>query len=147
MGIPLEIYNLYELVGGSERYLLVKAERPEFPNWSESAKDAAVDATESQFTQILAAQKARLGFTETKLLGTWEDAYPEGDLFYSDQSDIPLDVWIATDTKYNRYFVFGIAKSEEEFWNALSELHADGDLWGFEEFTRPAKCERVWFVQ
>lgn len=147
MGAPLTIYNLYELVGANQRHLLVKAERPEFPNWDQNAEDAAIDAVDSHFTSLVAAQQHRLGFTGTTLIGTWEDAYPKGDVFYTDQSDILVDVWITTDTKYGRYFAFGIAKSEEDFWNALRELHADGDLWGFEEFVRPATCQRVLLLQ
>lgn len=81
MGAPLTIYNLYELAGGSENYLLVKAERPEFPNWSQPAEDAAIAAVESRFEAILAFQESQLGFNETKLIGTWEDAYPEGNVF------------------------------------------------------------------
>lgn len=60
---------------------------------------------------------------------------------------MPLEVWVATDTKYGLYFVFGIAESEESFWNDLHDLYVDGDLWGFEEFARPATLKRVWLVQ
>ena len=147
MGAPLTIYNLYHLVGGNELLLLVRGERPEFPNWSQPAEDAAIDSVDSEFKAIVAAQQSRLRYSEAKLIGTWEGAYPEGDIFYSDQSEIPVDVWLALDTKYLRYFVFGIADSEDAFWDVLSKLHFEGDLWGFEEFSRPAQRQRVWFVQ
>lgn len=147
MGAPITIYNLYQLVGGNEQLLLVKAQRPKFPNWSQSLEDAAIDAVDSQFSAMVAARQIRLRFTEAKLIGTWEDAYPEGDVFYSDGSDFPVEVWFACDTKYRRYFVFGIASSEQDFWNKVGELYADGGLWGFEEFARPATCQRVWLVQ
>lgn len=147
MGAPLTIFNLYQLVGGDEELLLVRAERPEFPNWSQPAEDAANGAIDSQFSAIVTAQQSRLRFTEAKQIGTWEDAYPEGDIFYSNQSDIPVEVWFATDTKYWKYFVFGIADSEQDFWDKLCELHSEGGLWGFEEFERPASRQRVWLVQ
>jgi hypothetical protein len=147
MGAPLTIYNLYQLVGGNEKLLLVRAERPEFPNWSQPAENAAIDAVDSEFIATVAARQSALRFSEAKLIGTWEDAYPQGDIFYSDQSDIPVEVWFALETKYQRYFVFGIADSENAFWDALSELHSEGDLWGFGEFARPALRQRVWLVQ
>lgn len=147
MGAPLTIYKLYRLDGGNEQLLLVRAKRPEFPNWSQPAEDAAIDAVDSEFTASVAAQQSRLRFSNAKLIGTWEDAYPEGDIFYSDQSDIPVEIWFALDMKFQCYIVFGIADSEESFWDTLRELHSQGDLWGFEEFARPAQRQRVWLVQ
>ena len=147
MGAPLTIYKLYRLDGGNEQLLLVRAKRPEFPNWSQPAEDAAIDAVDSEFTASVAAQQSRLRFSNAKLIGTWEDAYPEGDIFYSDQSDIPVEIGFALDMKFQCYIVFGIADSEESFWDTLRELHSQGDLWGFEEFARPAQRQRVWLVQ
>ena len=147
MGAPLTIFNLYRLVGGNEQLLLVRANRSEFPNWSQPAEDAAIDTVDSEFTATVAAQQSRLRFSNAKLIGTWENAFPEGDIFYSDQSDIPVEIWLALDTKYQRYFVFGIAETENSFWDGLSDLHSQGDLWGFEEFARPAQRQRVWLVQ
>ncbi|MFT5326086.1 MAG: hypothetical protein ACI8P0_003960, partial [Planctomycetaceae bacterium] len=122
MGAEQRIFNLYELDGSDENYLLVKAERPAFPNWSQSAEDTAIDTVEAKFESIIATERDVLKFDSARQIGTWEGGLPEGDVFYSSESGVPLDVWFSLDTKYGRFFVFGIAESESVFWASLREL-------------------------
>ena len=146
MGAALTIFRLYALRGREHSHLLVKAVREQYPNASQSAEDEAVTKVAAHFDEIVATQRRTLGFTASTMIGEWQDGLPQGDVFYSDQPGGPITIWYATESRYGRYFVFGIATTEAEFWNNLEQLHADGDLWGFSEFNRPAKTASVWFV-
>jgi len=147
MGAAFTIYNLYELTGGSQEFLLVKAILREFSNADQSAEDAVRTDVDSRFSTIVASQQPKLQFNESRFIATWEDAWPEHDIFYSDESEIALEIWYSIDHKYGRYFVFGIAETEEQFWNQIREQYDDGSLWGFDEFSRPATRVRTWLVQ
>lgn len=146
MGAPLTIFRLYKLNGCAESHLLIRAVRPEFPNASQPAEDAAIGAVDAEFDSLLAQQKTELGFATADQIGTWEDGLPEGDVFYSANTGTPVAVWTTHDTKHKGLFAFGIAETETQFWQQLKELSDDGDLWGYEEFSRPAEQRRVWFV-
>ena len=147
MGAPLTIYNLYELTGGPHQYLLAKAIQREFSNSDQSAEDAARVAVERRFEMLVASQQRQQKYEQSTLVGTWEDACPDGDVFYSDNSGLSVEIWFSLDVKHGRHFVFGIAETEQQFWNSVQLLYDDGDLWGFDEFARPAEHKTVWLCK
>ena len=131
MGAELRIFNLYQLTGpGEVKYLLARAQRPEFRNSSQVEEDAAMATVEKIFSNILTREKGIFGFELAQFVATWEGGFPEGEVFYGKTSGLAVDVWISLDTKYTRYFAFGSEPTEEAFWDSLRDLYEAGDLWG-----------------
>lgn len=147
MGAELSIYNLYELIGNEEAsFLITKAIRPCFSNSNQQEENEAFSSVQKTFDNLLWMEKFRIHFTLVNKIATWEGGFPSGEKFYEGVPPFLCKVWISTDTKYRKYFVFGEAVTEDAFWKELMELYEDGDLWGYEEFAKPARLETVWFV-
>jgi hypothetical protein len=147
MGAESNVYNLYKLSGFNDaQWLILKAIMPRFSNASQTEEDEAYLKLEKIFDALLSAEKLRLSWTSADLIATSEGAYPTGDKFYQEVSPLLCEVWLTLDTKHKKYFTFGEAATEEAFWEELLEDHQSGDLWGYEEFARPAQRVTVLFV-
>ena len=147
MGARIDILNLYELTGGTQRYLLVEAVRERYHNASQTAEDEAYDHADQRFEQVIGEQRDQLGFTDAKLIGVWEDHR-----FYGDGGSAAparatdLDIWFTIETRLNRYMLIGLHSTEDEFWKFVQEMDDDDDLVGYEGLIRPAKRMRVLFL-
>lgn len=147
MGAELQVYNLYKLNGTSDaQWLVLTAIQPRFSNASELEEDEASLKLEKIFEALLSAEKLRLSWTSANFIATWEGGFPTGDKFYQEVSPLLCEAWLTVDTKYKKYFAFGEAPTEDAFWEDLLDLHQSGDLWGYEEFARPAQRVTLLFV-
>jgi hypothetical protein len=145
MGAALDIYRLYRWRGDHrERLVLAKATRPEFPNWSQPAEDAAVDEVDARFAAVL---QTGLPDGRTEFIAAWEGGYPDGDVFYGDASSVEVKIWLTFDTVHKGYFVFGGQPEEMRFWEALKQMHELGEVCDLAEYSRPAQRVKVLFVQ
>lgn len=148
MGAPLRIFRLYRVAtGSSTRHLLAKVIRPDFPNWSQTAEDDAVDEAERQFEEIVAGELNRSMNEASRAVATWEGAFPQGDCFYETLSGIELSIWYALDAVHPGYFVFGQHDNEAAFWAYVEELARDGEICPVTDYARPARLLHVRFVQ
>jgi hypothetical protein len=145
MGAALNIYRLYRWRGDHrERLVLAKATRPEFPNWSQPAEDAAVDEVDARFDAVL---RNGLPDGSSEFVAAWEGGYPDGDVFHGDASGIEVEIWLTFDTVHKGFFAFGIQPEEARFWDALQEIHELGEVCDLTEYSRPAQRVKVLFVQ
>lgn len=148
MGASLDIFRLYRLPEAlADRHLLVKAQRPEFPNWSQSAEDAAIEEVERRFGAIIARETGPGTSSNAEPVASWEGGYPVGDCFYQSASGVELDIWFSLDTVHTGYFVFGAHQDEASFWTSVEELSRDGKIRPITDYARPAKRAQVRFVQ
>jgi|SRR5262245_690779 len=148
MGAPLDIFRLYRWRGDHcERLVLAKATRPDFPNWSQSAEDSAIDEVDARFAAVLEKAKSGIPGGNTEFMAAWEGGYPDGDVFYGDASSVEVEIWLTFDTVHKGYFVFGVQYEEAHFWEALKELHEHGEVCDLAEYSRPAQRVNVLFVQ
>lgn len=148
MGIALDIFRLYRWCGDHhERLILAKATRPEFPNWSQPAEDAAVEEVDARFATMLTSEHTGFPIGRPEFIAAWEGGYPDGDVFYGDASGIEVEIWLTFDTVHKGYFLFGLQSEETRFWDALQEMHELGEVRDLAEYSRPAQQVKVWFVQ
>src|SRR5262249_31549115 len=148
MGAALDIYRLYRWRGNHhERFVLAKATRPEFPNWSQTAEDAAVRAVDARFSAMLTGEGTGLPGGSLEFIAAWEGGFPDGDVFYGDASSIEVEVWLTCDNVHKGYFVFGVQPDEARFWGSLREMHELGEVCDLAEYSRPAQRVKVLFVQ
>jgi hypothetical protein len=148
MGIALDIYRLYRWRGDQqERLVLAKATRPEFPNWSQPAEDAADHEVDVRFSAMLVEEGRGLVGGSVELLAVWEGGHPEGDIFYEGTSGVELDVWLVFDTVHKGYFVFGGQADEASFWTWLQDVSESGEVCELSAYPRPAHRVKVLFIQ
>lgn len=149
MGASLDIFRLYRIPDGTSvgSHLLVKAVRPEFPNWSQTADDEALEEVERRFDAILAREVGQSAGAKAESIATWESALPEGDCFCESASGVDLSIWFALDTAHPGYFVFGAEGDELTFWANIKELSRSGEICDVSHYCRPAMCVQVRFVQ
>lgn len=148
MSAAQDIYRLYRLRDDhQERLVLAKATRPEFPNWSQPAEDAAVDEVDARFAALLTSDRSGLRGGKSELIAAWEGGYPDGDMFHGDASCEDIEVWLAFDTVHKGTFVFGVQGSEAQFWESLREMHELGEVCDVAEYSRPAQRVRVLYIQ
>jgi hypothetical protein len=148
MGSPLDIFRLYRVSDGpTPRYLLAKAVRPDFPNWSQAAEDAAIDEVDRQLAATVAKEVGQDAEGKTEVVATWESGLPKGNCFYESTSGVDLAIWFALDTVHRGYFVFGVHRDEASFWQHIEELSRDGEICPITDYARPAKHVQVRFVK
>jgi hypothetical protein len=148
MGAPLDIFRLYRIAdGATSRHVLVKAVRPDFPNWSQPAEDAAIIEVERRLAAVLAQEAGPHAEGKVEVVATWESGYPEGDCFYEPVSNIDLVIWFALDAVHPGYFVFGVHSDEASFWQYIEQLSRDGEICPITDYARPAQRVQVRFVQ
>jgi hypothetical protein len=148
MGAPLDIFRLYRILDRpTPRYVLAKAVRPNFPNWSQPAEDAAVDEVERRLAAVVATELGNEAEGKAEVVATWEAGLPGGDCFHKRASGVDLAIWFALDTVHPGYFVFGVHPDEARFWHHIEELSRDGEICPITDYARPAKHVRVRFVE
>jgi hypothetical protein len=119
--------------------------RPEFPNWSQPAEDAALKEVNTCFAAVLTRDRSGLQGGTFEFIAAWEGGYPEGDLFYENTSCQEVEVWLTLNTVHQGYFVFGVHADEGCFWKSLREMPELRD--GCEaEYSGSAQQARVLFV-
>lgn len=137
-------FRLYRYAGPLCRHdLLVRVERPAYPNADQGAEDAADDFADSAAEHLRGWWARRLlardcpGEHRSRLLGTMD-----GDPPTEDSLDGPglrrCRVWVARHGE-SEWLVLGEAASEAEFWQAI----ADDDR---REPTRPAATHDVYLL-
>src|SRR5262245_182111 len=148
MAAALQIYRIYRWRSSDrERLVLARATRPEFPNWSQTAEDAAIDEVDARFAAVLTSDRTGLPAGNTEFIATWEGGYPDGDVFCGDASGVEIEVWLTFDTLHKGYFVFGIQADENCFWATIHEMHEVGEVYDIAAYSRPALRVKVLFVQ
>ena len=148
MGTWLDIFRLYRVADGSTtRYILVKAIRPEFPNWSQPAGDAAIDEVERRLRTVVEKEVGPASAGTVEVVATWENGLPQGDCFYEETSGIDVAIWFALDVVHPGYFVFGVHPDEASFWNHVEELSRDSEICPITDYGRPATRVEVHFLQ
>jgi hypothetical protein len=150
MGIPLNIFSLYQLQSvdtNCRHYLLLRVEQPAFSNADEDDYAHAVDVADKKRsalievyeTEILADQCARRHLV--KLVGELQ-AYPTGDTLFAECGGCYVDLWIAETRFGHPWVVLGTAANEAEFWRQVEQ---DEDLSTLGA-SMPAKKQRVYFL-
>ena len=148
MGTALDIYRLYRWRGiGQERLVLAKATRNDFSNCDQSAEKAANSDVDTRFAKLLSSDRTDLPIGTTEFIAAWEGGFPEGDIFYGDESGVELEIWLALDAVHNKHFVFGVHADEASFWRSLEDAHALGEVCDLSHYSRPAERVRILFVQ
>ncbi len=148
MGAALDVYRLYRWRGDQHaRLILVKATRPEFPNWSQPDEDAAVDELNARFAVILSGERSGLTGGSVEFIAAWEGGYPDGDVFYARSSGIELEIWLTFDTVHKGCFVFSVQADEASFWASLQEMREAGEVCDLSHYSRPAQQVRALFLQ
>ena len=150
MGIPLDIFSLYELRGedaGCRHHLLLRVARPGFSNADEGDYSRAVEAADGKRGALLREYETRVlagecpARHEAELVGELQ-ARPVGDVLCEGRGGFHVEVWTA-ETRFGRpWVVLGTAGSEEEFWR---EVEQDEDLSGLTP-RRPATQRRAFFL-
>lgn len=155
VGIALQAFRLvrFDGAGGCTHHLLARAGRPSYPNYSQTAEDAAdnfANATFATLTQwcarwwvpmrCRASDHSVVFVGETDCEGVW---YPET----SQEIDLlegpgmrMVDIWVAVGP--GQRLALALTDDAERFWSAVeAEPPEDGD-----DFLRPGEGLRVLFL-
>lgn len=145
MGIALDVYHLVRLEGpGCAHHLLVQVVRPEYPNWSQSAEDAADAEQRRKLEQVIPLAAATLCPDAHGVVVEGEfQGLPLGDMFYESTSRCWVDLWVAETRFGHPWIVLGVVPTEANFWSGVAE---DPDI-AFLEPHQPARRVRAYFVQ
>ncbi len=139
-------YSLFKLKSNTiSKYIIVKAVRPEYSNADQGHENWAIDVHENKRNEIAENFSKTNGFHESVFVAECSD-FPLGDIFYENDSNIEIDVWISM-YKDLPYFAFGISDSEDIFWSYLKEEYNSGDCFIFPELTKPAVKHSIIFLQ
>ncbi len=150
MGIPLDIFSLYQLQNegtGCRHHLLLRVEQPAFSNADEGEYAHAVDVADRKRRVLIEAYEAEALVVEcaerhtAKLLGELQ-ARPVGDELSGESDGFHVDLWIAETRFGHPWVVLGTAENEEEFWRAVKQ---DEDLSSLDA-SRPATKQRAYFL-
>ena len=150
MGIPLDIFSLYQLQNPDthcQHYLLLKVRQAEFSNADQGEYEVVVQVAETKrhsllklyITTILADECAN--HHEISLLGELQNA-PIGDELHQEVGKLYVDLWVAATRFGHPWVVMGTAESEAAFWQAIAQ---DEDLAGLGAI-RPASQYSAFFL-
>jgi hypothetical protein len=133
VGIPLDVFSLYQLRGeGADclHHLLLRVGRPGFSNADEGDYARAVEAADEKVRVLLEEYGAGVlaaacaGPHTASLLGELQ-ARPVGAESFEGRGGFYVDLWLA-ETRFGRpWVVLGAAPDEEAFWREVAE---DEDL-------------------
>lgn len=150
MGIPLEIFSLYQLQredASCQHYLLLRVEQPGFNNADEGDYAYAVDVADKKRDALIEAYNAAMlanecvGRHTVKLVGELQ-ARPIGEELFEEVGGFYVDLWIAETRFGHPWVVLGTAKNEEDFWRDV-EMDEDLSRLGAR---KPAKNQRAYFL-
>lgn len=150
MGIPLEIFSLYQLQNPDahcQHYLLLKVRQAEFNNADQGEYDFVAQMADAKrntllelyITKILADECAN--HHEISLLGELQNA-PIGDELYQEVGKLYVDLWVATTRFGHPWVVMGTAANEAAFWRAIAQDEELAHLGA----SSPAKQYRAFLV-
>ena len=155
MGIALEVFRLVRFDGaaGCRHHLLARAGRPSYPNFDQSAEDAAESLLESTLATLTAwcarsllPRLCRAGDHRVAVVG--ETDY-EGVLYPDTSQDIDLlhdigmrtvDIWVAGGP--HNQLALALADDARTFWSAVA---ADPPAF-VDDLVRPGEALRVLFI-
>ncbi|RBO83820.1 hypothetical protein [Marinomonas aquiplantarum] len=147
MSAETDFYNLYRVYRNEEsKLVIVKALRPDFSNHDQAQENSAWSALDKNREATVSEFCNSNVYDKYEFIAEWMD-YPVGDVFYGDASGIELEVWISMHNQGKPYFAFGECETEEHFWAKLENDHSDGDCYIFPDLERPAKKQKVIYVQ
>ena len=147
MAAETSFYNLYKVCKGPlERLVIVKAIRPDFANYDGAQEEAAWTELEDNRRATISNYCNKNGYERHDFLAEWMD-YPVGEIFYADDTEIKVQVWIAMHNQGKPYFAFGECDTEENFWSELENDYNDGDCYIFPSLVRPAQSHSIIYVQ
>ena len=156
VGVPLQVFRLVQFDGpdGCAHHLLARAGRPSYPNYDQSAEDAAeslVDSTLATLTRWCARwwlprqcraddhRSTVMGETDVTSGIVFTDAPAEIDLL-DDVGMRTIDIWVAGGHRSG--IALGLAPDAATFWSAVDAEppdHAD-------DLVRPGEGLRVLFL-
>lgn len=151
MGIPLDIFSLYQLEIEDKHcrhYLLLRVEQPEFNNADEGHYAYAVDVADKKRRELIELYEAEMladecaGQHRVNLVGELQSS-PTGDVLSESDGGFHVDLWIAETRFGHPWVVMGTAESEEEFWREVEQAENLSSLGA----RRPAKKHRAYFLR
>lgn len=150
MGIPLDVFSLYELRGedaGCVHHLLLRVGQRAFSNADAGDYDSAVEAAEEKRRSMVEAYRAGALAGEcgarhaARLAGELQSA-PVGGLLSEGRGGFYVDLWVAATRFGHPWVLMGTAADEGEFWR---EAARDEDLSGLGA-RGPARKLRAYFL-
>jgi hypothetical protein len=150
MGIPLDIFSLYQLRGedaSCQHYLLLRVGQPAFHNADEVDYARAVEISEQKKHALIERYTAEILTNEcckqhkVNLVGELQ-THPTGDELIEGDGEIDVDIWVAETRFGYPWVVLGTAASEDEFWQLVEQ---DDELVSLGA-SHPAKKQRVYFL-
>lgn len=149
MGIPLDIFSLYQLQGEGENcqhYLLLKVAQSGFNNADEGDYADVVEAADNKRSALIEVYEAGMLAGEcaarhkVNLVGELQ-SYPTGDELFED-GGFHVELWTAETRFGHPWVAMGTAENEEEFWR---EVEQDENLSSLGA-SRPARRLRAYFL-
>lgn len=150
MGIPLDIFSLYQLWNEGDNchhYLLLKVEQGAFNNADEGEYDHVVKVADQKKNALIEFYKAAILVNECagthglRLVGELQSA-PVGNELFEEFGGFSVNLWIAETRFGHPWVVLGTAENEAAFWQAIER---DADLSNLGA-TKPAQQQRAFFL-
>lgn len=143
MAAQITVYSLYEVIDKKRsHFAIVKAIRKEYANHIQDEEEQAWQQLKLTTTNIIKDYCDRIT-ANYKFLAHYF-GFPEGSIFYSNNSCFEATVWLTT-TK-DELFVFGQCDTEKQFWQSIEQDYRDGECWFYSKLKRPAEKHNVMFL-